>query len=100
MTRIMSSGVEGSVSPQSIPAPPAWLGEAALLVRHLGQNQGVLDAISGAGALCSPPLWGTSRSSILWLSSLDTRSAANERFEAFYERAAALGQRLHGAFRA
>jgi hypothetical protein len=45
MTRIMSSSVRVQCFPQSMPAPPAWLGEAALLVRHLGQ-QGVLDAIS------------------------------------------------------
>jgi hypothetical protein len=45
MTRIRSSSVRIQCFPQSIPAPPAWLGEAALLVRHLGKP-GVLDAIS------------------------------------------------------
>jgi hypothetical protein len=45
MNRITDATVIIQTSSESVPAPPPWLGEVALLVHHLSQ-QGVLDAIS------------------------------------------------------
>ncbi len=45
MTSFASSSVRIQSFPQSVPAPPTWLGEVTLIVQHLRQH-GVLDAIS------------------------------------------------------
>jgi hypothetical protein len=56
MNSITDATVNIQTSSESVPATPPWLGEVALLVRHL-DRQGVFDARSRAGALCPPPLW-------------------------------------------
>ena len=45
MNSITDAMVNIQTSSESVPAPPPWLGEVALLVRHL-DRQGVFDAIS------------------------------------------------------
>lgn len=45
MTRIADVSVTIQTSAQSVPAPPPWFGEVALLVYHL-RKQGALDAMS------------------------------------------------------
>jgi hypothetical protein len=45
MTSIADSSVTIQTSSRSVPAPPPWFGEVALLVHHLGK-QGVEDAIN------------------------------------------------------
>src|SRR5215467_7897365 len=45
MISIADSSVTIQTSAHSVPAPPVWFGEVALLITHL-RTQGVLDAIS------------------------------------------------------
>src|SRR6266496_3639774 len=45
MNSIADTTVIIQTSPESVPATPPWLGEVALLIRHL-DKQGVLEAIS------------------------------------------------------
>jgi hypothetical protein len=45
MTSIADSSVTIQTSSRSVPAPPPWFGEVALLVHHL-RTQGIIDAIS------------------------------------------------------
>ena len=49
MTSIANASVTIQTSSRSVPAPPPWFGEVALLVSYL-RTQGVLDAISPRGA--------------------------------------------------
>ena len=49
MNSIADATVIIQTSSESVPAPPSWFGEAALLISYLGK-QGVLAAINSQGA--------------------------------------------------
>lgn len=45
MTSITDVSVDIQTSPESVPSPPSWFGEAALMIPSLGK-QGILAALS------------------------------------------------------